>query len=148
MDALDSKYSRTIPISHVDEVRHSFPTGWLALVIFLAIAFVILLVIYIRERSLLIDPSQCPTVKGDYAVLPAVNGHAKTLCGDDDNQKCILPAVTLEQAINNCNFRSDICTMFSFDEVSGTMTIINPRNLSVDTKTNVYIRQVGVSARS
>ncbi len=146
MDVLDSKYPSTIPIRHIDETRHSFPFGWLVLVIILAAAFIILFVFFIRQRSQLVESGQCPKVKGNYAVLPAVNGSIKIICGDGGDQACTLPALTLEQGINNCNFRSDICEGFSFDEVTGTMSILDlSQPLSIDTKTNIYIRQVGIT---
>lgn len=109
------------------------------LLIFLSIALYIL----VYQRLYLIESSSCPQIKGDFGVVPNKAGTVLSSCGDDSQQLCQSIAANLGDAINYCNMRSDICEMFTYDNYSGEVSIVNPTgNFTNSTNTNLFTRQV------
>lgn len=120
-----------------------FPLGWFLLVLFLLIILAIIIFLYIRERQELINPILCPQIKGNYGVLPGVEGIVLKQCGKDNKQPCTTIQPSLEDAINLCDARSDICSVFSYDAGLGQMNILVPNTtLSPAGRIDVYTRQV------
>ena len=123
-----------------------FPLGWVLLTIILLFIICLILFLYFEQRQNLINPNNCPQIKGNYGVLPGVIGDAVRSCGNQSNEPCEFQADSLEDAINICDLRSDICSTFSYDPGSGQMQILAANApLTAANRIDVYIRQTGLS---
>ena len=121
-----------------------FPLGWFLLTIFLLTLLGVVIYLYVQERRQLIQPNQCPQIKGNYGVLPGMDGQTLKQCGNNSNEDCFSIEGSLEDAINLCDVRADICSVFSYNTL-GEMRILRPNStLSVSNNTNVYTRQVQI----
>lgn len=140
---MDLGYGPTVPISLVSETKQHWPVGWIILIAILSIALIILFILFIRQRSNLIEPSDCPQTKGRYAALPGISKTSLNTCGNAKDQPCNIVVTTLTEAIGNCDQRSDICKEFTFDQPSSIMRIVDPSStMEVSTKENLYRLQV------
>jgi len=121
-----------------------FPLGWFLLTIVLLTILGVVIYLYVQERRQLIQPTQCPQIKGNYGVLPGMDGTTLKQCGNNSNEDCISTEPSLEDAINLCDVRADICSVFSYN-AAGEMRILKPNStLTVAGSTDVYTRQVQI----
>ena len=121
-----------------------FQYGWLIVTVILSFILLIILVLYIKQSSTLIDPSKCPKIQGNFGVRPGLSGTVLNSCGNDNNEECVIIATNLNEAVNICMARADICQQFSFDLSQGKMRILNPKEpLTSGENENTYILQVG-----
>lgn len=129
--------------------NNQFPVGWVILVFVLLILLAVVIFFFVRQRQQLIEPDRCPAIKGNYGVIPGFTGEPIKSCGNGSNESCISIQETLEDAINLCNLRSDICTTFSYDPASGETVILSANNpLRAANRIDVYLRQVKISQDS
>ena len=99
-----------------------------------------------NQRQNLVNPKFCPTIKGNYGVLPGFTAQPIQQCGNNSNEPCTFDSSSLEDAINTCNLRYDICSTFSYDENTGQMQIISPNDVPLAASgINIYIRQTDLS---
>ena len=112
--------------------------------LFFLVAFVIMIFLYIREKVVRIDPSQCPHIAAQYAVRPSqyVTPLQNSSCPGES--QCQFSVKSLSDAISQCNSQPDLCEafIFSFEEQGAIMWYVDP-NGTPQTQTNVdlYIRQ-------
>ena len=126
-----------------------FPVGWVTLVFILLIILAIVLFFFVRQRQQLIEPDRCPEIRGNYGVTPGFTGKPLQSCGNSGNEPCISVEETLEDAINSCNLRADICLRFSYDPGSGETVILNSTEpLEAANRIDVYTRQVKINNSS
>ena len=87
-----------------------------------------------RERVLRVNPSDCPSVLGTYAVNP---GHSSTVLGKSFN------ANDLSQAISICDQMPTECTSFAFSPTQKLIYFINSSDLiKQDQLFDIYHRQI------
>ena len=123
---------------------HEFQYGWLIVTIILSFILLVILVLYIKQSSTLIDPSKCPKIQGNFGVRPGLSGTVLNSCGNNNNEECVIIATNLNEAVNICMARADICQQFSYDLSQGKMRILNPKvPLTSGENENTYILQVG-----
>src|SRR5437588_12503610 len=94
------------------------------IIFILALIIVILVILFVQQGVTLISPSKCPTVKSDYGVIAGRDGRAINTCGPQNNASCTFTEMTLVDAINECNLRSNQCSMFIYDDVGNKMKIV------------------------
>jgi len=122
----------------------TFPIGWLIVVIILAIALIVVLYFFFRQRTQLIEPTNCPKIMSSYAVQAGVTKSTLTSCGDRADQPCMFTARTLVDAISRCEAEHKICTQFTFDPTVNIMRIVDPTGSPESTQQeNLYLRQTG-----
>ena len=125
------------------------------LVIFFII-IVVLLFINTTTRSKLINPSDCPAIKSNYAIIPSANlsnlSIINSCSGNPDgyqgNQPCTFSNITSVYAAQQlCNkYQNSICTGFAYNPTSNILNFVNTNyNISsVDGNINpadVYVKQ-------
>lgn len=121
-----------------------FPIGWVILVIAIIVIIVVVSFFFFRQRTQLIEPENCPTIKGRYAVQPGITKTVLTSCGQTQSEECRFPAQTLAKAIQLCDLNSSFCTEFSYDPISQTVRFVDPSGVRESTQQeNLYTRQVG-----
>ena len=119
-----------------------FSWVWIGISFILLIGIVVIISLYIRCISEKIDPSQCLSIKGDYAVITNQTGNAITSCGPTQADVCEFTVTGLNDAVNQCNMRADICNNFAYNESLLQMKIIDPKALTSDSSAwNIFIRQ-------
>jgi hypothetical protein len=115
---------------------------WITVSILLLIAFIILFYFYIRQSIDLINPNQCPSIEGDYGVKPNTKGVPLKACGDG-SQECTSTVNSLNEAVNICNRKFNICQAFSYVSSTGLMTIIDTMSpLEDSANIDTYFRQI------
>lgn len=124
------------------EDESTFPVGWVVLTLALVTLVIVLAYFYARQRFQLIEPTRCPTVEGTFALKAGTTGEVLKQCGTQSNEDCSIEVNTLEEAVLQCNQRKDICNVFTYDEGTSTMKIINSSQSYSPTNTeNMYLRQ-------
>ena len=87
-----------------------------------------------RERVLRVNPSDCPSILGTYAVNP---GHSSTQLGKS------FTANDLTQAISICDQMPTECVAFAFSPKQNVIYFINPSDLiKKDQFFDIYSRQI------
>ena len=115
---------------------------WIGVSFVLLIGFIVVLALYVRCISEKIDPSQCLSVKADYGVITNQTGNAITSCGALGTDVCEFTVTGLNDAVNQCNMRADICTNFAYNESLLLMRIISPSTETFESSAwNIFIRQ-------
>ena len=134
-------------ISVAQRPHTDFPLFWFGWALLLAIALIIILFLYLRDRIVLIEPSKCPVVKYAYAVLPSTQKPTLNTCGEaGSNSPCIFPVNSLLQATQTCDSKPD-CNEFTFDPNLRQMTIVDSTGPSSASNLNLFIRQLPVLVR-
>ncbi len=126
--------------------NHSpFPIGWVLLVVVIIVIIIAILYFFFRQRTQLIEPANCPTIKSRYGVLPGVTKTTLQSCGSTQSDPCQFPAPTLSKAIELCDLSSSFCSEFSYDPISQTVNFVDPNGVRTSTQQeNLYLRQVGL----
>lgn len=142
MNRLDQNYA-TNQIYRPD--NHSpFPIGWVILAVIIIAIIIIILYFFFRQRTQLIEPANCPTIKSRYGVLPNITKTTLRSCGATQSDLCQFPAPTLSKAIGLCDLNSSFCTEFSYDPISQTVNFVDPNGTRTSTQQeNLYLRQIG-----
>jgi quinol-cytochrome oxidoreductase complex cytochrome b subunit len=129
------------------------------LLFFLIVFFIIIVVLLFvntTTRSKLINPSDCPVIKSDYAIIPSTNLSSLSIInncsgnpdGYQGNQPCTFSNITSVFAAQQlCNqYQTNICGGFAYNPTSGIVNFVNTNfNItSVDGNVNpadVYVKQ-------
>jgi hypothetical protein len=121
-----------------------FPIGWVILITAIIVMIIIILYFSLRQRTQLIEPINCPSIKSRYAVQPGITKTVLRSCGSTQSEECLFPASTLSKAIQICDSNSTFCTEFSYDPITQTARIVDPSGARQSTQQeNLYLRQVG-----
>lgn len=121
-------------------------TVWLVIITVLVILVFLLAFLAIRQSIVLVDPENCPSVFGQYGVKPDNTGVALQTCGNTNDSECRFQATTLSQAVEACNSRADICSIFSFDCKSNIVIFIDPNQSFRESRgTDLYTRQTSAT---
>lgn len=113
----------------------------LVIIMFLSIIFLIFYIVNISTEK--IYASECPTINGYYGVNTNKQITILNLCGKNKNEKCIFYNIeTLNDAQIRCNILPEICTSFTYSEISKIMNIVD-KNFYPGGEYNVYKRQYG-----
>ncbi len=91
----------------------------------------------------LVAPSQCGAAYGLYSVSPGVTATPLSGCDGVAGGPCNYTFSSLQQAIENCNYNSEVCQAFYYTEVSRVMTYMQPSSVEVAAPPGgIYRRQV------
>ena len=100
------------------------------------IAFVIIILVILNNQD---------DDKLEFGVIPGASGTPIVQCGANKNKICEIEAKTINEAVEYCNLRVDICDMFSYDTNTLKMQIIGSINDESTRKntssSNVFVRQ-------
>lgn len=134
-------------ISVAQRPHTDFPLFWFGWALLLAIALIIILFLYLRDRIVLIEPSKCPIVKYAYAVLPNTQKPTLNTCGQvGSNSPCVFTVNSLLQATQTCDGNPQ-CGEFTYDPLLRQMTIVDSTGPSSSSNLNLYVRQLPVIIR-
>src|SRR4029077_2815984 len=115
---------------------------WLIAYIILGIIAIWFILAYFTCSVTMINPNSCDASTGTYGVRPGTSGTALVAC---DNQACIFSGLNLTQAVNKCDSLSDVCSTFSYEQITGTMTIIDPtKPTTIAPNLDLYQRRVKI----
>ena len=123
---------------------------FIATIFILSILIIVLLVIWIRERSGYIQASQCNKPLGEFALENGVTTKSVlSKCGPDKKSLCSESNITsLTQAVQYCNDNIDICDRFSYDSLANIVQIVSLGGKYIPLATSdIYTRQVGITLR-
>ena len=121
------------------------PNGRVVLIILLVtsvlffIGFVTVLFVYFYQLANLISVEDCPGAVNNYGVIPATTGTPLNNC---NNTTCSFAAVTLQDAINQCNTQATVCNQFVWSQDTGVVTFVT-NQVPGDPNVNLYIRPGG-----
>ena len=119
---------------------------WLVIIVVLLILVFVLAFLAIRQSFVMVSPENCPTVSGQYGVTPDTTGVTLQTCGNNADSECKFQADTLAEAVESCNSRTDICSVFSFDCKSNIVLFIDPNQSFTESKgTDLYTRQTSAT---
>lgn len=115
---------------------------WVVAFVILGIIAVYFIVAYFFALTTSIPPGQCNTDTGTYGVRPGTSGTALVACG---KTSCVFTELTLAQAVSQCDTISNVCSAFSFNCATGTMTVIDPtKPFTTAPTTDLYQRRTKV----
>lgn len=118
------------------------------------ILIVIVTVLYVKVGIDKIDPSQCSSAKGDFAVqagqvYKTSTGGVAILkkCGTTGIETCETSVPTLKDAITYCNSYPDVCTHFVFfPQIQSVQIIDTSQTLDTnDPSVDMYVRQSSIT---
>lgn len=93
----------------------------------------------------MIDPGSCPIAVGNYGVIPGKTGNILQTCGPNQNESCVFDAISLENAVKQCDEMSDICSRFTYVSTDNLMQIIDPTSVITEAANgDLYLRQVAI----
>jgi hypothetical protein len=116
---------------------------WIVAWVILVILLIFFICMYWIATVTLVAPSQCGAAYGLYSVSPGVTATPLSGCDGVAGGPCNYTFSSLQQAIENCNYNSEVCQAFYYSEVSRVMTYLQPSSVEVAaTQGGIYRRQV------
>lgn len=116
------------------------------LITIIALVTIIILLIwnlgYIYNTK--IDPANCPIIKGNFGVKTNQDIKILKTCGDNFNSNCNFNQIkSLKEAEEKCYYLENICSAFTYSEITREMAIVNPNTTDSNSiiSYNVYYRQ-------
>ena len=113
--------------------------GWIILTVSLTIVIIVLLFLWIFSLTVVDQPCGCT---GEFGVQINTAARPQRNCGTSRDMPCMFTVSSLEECVNICNQLVNICSGFTYNSTTNTMTIVNPTNTYNMSQTNLYIRQI------
>lgn len=98
---------------------------WIIAYVILGIITIIFILLYFYSVATLVSPEQCGAATGTYGVRPGKSGITLLGCGTNRDQPCIFSDLTLSQAMSVCDQNFQLCSAFSYNQRTGTITFID-----------------------
>lgn len=142
----DGTVAYTTTYRDIDPVKYTSISSsqifFIILILILVLVIIGLFYILATQNINKINPRDCSTARTNWGVIPGADGNTLFACGPNGTSACTLNNVpSIAEAILECDRRSEICTMFSYNTNTKVFAIVGNATTDGQGSNSVFIRQ-------